>query len=97
MTEKQVWPMKILLKNPIKVKRGDLEIELKELSIQALKAKHLKHIPVEPTSVYFVIPLVTSITGITEAEAGELDIEDLMMVAETLGPFLEGLPEIGKK
>jgi hypothetical protein len=97
--EKQMmtWPKKLLLKRPIKVERDKLETEVKELSIQQLKSKHLRHVPIEPTSPYFIVPLVASLTGLTEAEAGELDLADLMAVAEVLGPFLEGLPTIGKK
>lgn len=90
------WPMKIPLKHPIKIERDGAAHEISELQMSKLKGKHLKHVPAELTDGYFVVPLIAALTDLTEAEAGEMEIEDVMAVAEKLIPLLEGLPGIGK-
>ena len=93
--------MKIQLSHPLKVTRekngAELETEIKELTLQPIRAKHLKYVPREPENVYFIVPLLAALSGLTEAEAGELDLEDIMKAVALIAPFLEGLPTIGKK
>jgi hypothetical protein len=96
----------IELKHPIKVRGDDGAMHDKQfLTLQRLKAKHLKLIPkslyvdkgskkkgpdIEP---HEILPLLAGLTGITEEEIGELDVADLMHAAEQLTDFLsESLP-----
>ncbi len=96
---KKKWPIQIPLKHPITVSVGEDndKVELKELSLKQMKAKHLKYMPVEMESAYFIVPLISKLTDISEEEAGELDMEDLLSVSEKLLPFLEKLQGTGKR
>ena len=97
MKEQMTWPIRVVLREPIRVRRGDLDVELRELSVQQIRAKHLRYIQKDPPNVYFIVPLVAGLTGLSEEEAGELSLADLLALVEILGPFLEGLPAIGKR
>lgn len=94
----------IKLKYPIPVpKEGGGMMDVGQLKLCRLKAKHLRALPkgfaesggqVEPAEL---IPLIAAITDIPESSADELDLEDLMALAEELESFLEGFLQIGNK
>ena len=87
---------------PIPQENGN-PINTNELRLGRLKARHLKLLPedfmdndgkLSPTNM---IPLIAGIANIPESAADEIDIEDLMEVAEALQDFLSGFQETGKK
>jgi len=94
----------IELKYPIPIpKEGGGTVDVNQLTIGRLKAKHLRALPedfsakkgeIEPKEL---IPLIAAITDIPESSADEIDLEDLMTFAEDLESFLEGFPGVGKK
>lgn len=94
---KKKWPVIVPLKHPVKITRDEEEKEISELKLRQFKAKHLKHIPAEPESAYFLVPLIAALSNIDEEEAQEIDIEDIFNIQETLLPFLGAFPGIGKK
>jgi hypothetical protein len=88
---------KIVLKYPITVNGK----ETAELAVSRLKTKHLKLLPKEFLKkigggknkltlevMPDMIPLFAGILGIAEAEADEIDIEDLLQVADAIGDVL---------
>jgi len=94
----------IELKYPIPVpKEGGGIVEVSQLKLGRLKAKHLRALPkdfeeregkVEPAEL---IPLIAAIADLPESSVDELDLEDLMTFAEDLESFLgEFLPGGGK-
>jgi hypothetical protein len=92
------------LKWPIPIpKEGGGTVDVRELKLGRLKAKHFKLLPkdfmsnegqVEPSAL---IPLLAGIADIPEESADEIDMEDLMEVAESLQDFLGEFLETGKK
>lgn len=100
-TIKLKYPIPIVRKKP-----GTEEnevVELKELTLGRLKAKHLRLLPDSfmedegRISATDVIPLIAGLADVPEAAVDELDLEDLTGVAESLQSFLgESLPT-GKK
>ena len=77
------------LKHPLRSKNeSGQEVELKTIEIQRMKVKHLKHIPDELYSIreskrksktinpVKMLPLLASLTGLTEEQLNEIDIED---------------------
>lgn len=94
----------IELKYPIPIpKDGGGTVDVSTLKIGRLKAKHLKALPknfvekegnVEPAEL---IPLIAAIADIPESSADELDVEDLMVLAEGLEDFLGESLKTGKK
>ncbi len=95
---------KIPLKYPIPIKKEDGgTVNVQELEMGRFKAKHLKLLPddfmenegrINPKDI---IPLIAGLADIPEDSADELDIEDLMGVAESLQSFLGKSLETGKK
>lgn len=85
----------IKLKYPIPVsKEGGGTVNVSELTLSRLKAKHLRALPkdfmvnegiINPVDI---IPLLASIADIPESAADELDIEDLSSISEQLSNFL---------
>ncbi len=94
----------IKLKFSIQVPQEDgSTIDVSQLRIGRLKAKHLKALPkgfvaregeIEPAEL---IPLIASIADIPESSAEEMDLEDLLVFAEELEDFLESALQTGKK
>jgi hypothetical protein len=86
---------------PIKSENGSI-IQTKELCLGRLKAKHLKLLPknfiendgkIEPSEI---IPLIAGLAGISMEAADEIDLEDLMAIAEGMESFLSAFLETGK-
>ena len=84
-------------------KEGGGSMDVNELKIGRLKAKHLRALPnnfmerkgeLEPAEL---IPLIASLTDIPEASADEIDLEDLTAFAENLESFLAASLRTGKK
>ena len=87
------WPKKITLQLPLRIIRNGTEQEVTELVINKPVAKHLKFIPVggnEQGNSYFVVPLVAALAGIQQKEADEIELVDILKVADLLLPFLNG-------
>ena len=94
----------IELKYPIPVKLDNgTETEVNVLQLQRLKAKHLKLLPknfsenngkMEPAEI---IPLIAGLANIPMESADEIDLEDLMLIAEEMESFLSVSLETGKK
>ena len=74
-----------------------------ELALQRLKVKDLKILPASffsedstPTPQEMA-PIISAITGITEDQAGDIDLADLVTASEVIGSFLETCLQTGKK
>lgn len=83
-------------------KEGGGTVQVSELRLGRLKAKHLKVLPkdfmenegnVNPADI---IPLLAGITDIPESSADELDMEDLISISEGLTSFLGKSLKTGK-
>jgi hypothetical protein len=94
----------IELKYPIPVKTSEGETaQANVLKLGRFKAKHLKLLPkglnsenasnIDPQDM---IPIIAGITGIPIESAEELDIRDLMRIAEDMESFLSESLETGK-
>jgi hypothetical protein len=96
--------VKISLEYPLPGVNGGEPVT--ELTIGRLKAKHLRALPESMTNAeegdevkltpVEMIPMIAAITNITDEQAGELDLEDLTTVAETVTDFFEQYREAGK-
>ena len=84
-------------------KEGGGDVNVSELKIGRLKAKHLRLLPenfmesggeIAPKDI---IPLIAGLANISESSADEIDIEDLVEVANSLQSFLGESLEIGKR
>ena len=94
----------IILKHSIPVEKdGGGTVEVNKLHLGRFKLKHLKLLPenfvekggnIPPADL---IPIIAGMTGISEMSAGEIDIDDVELLAEGLMSFLAGSPVIGKK
>ncbi len=98
--DKKIVPLKYSIPIP---KEGGGMVDVKELKMGRFKAKHLKLLPdnfmenegqISPKDI---IPLIAGLADIPEDSADEIDIEDLMEVAESLQNFLGKSLETGKK
>jgi hypothetical protein len=70
------------------------DVELREISIQRMKAKHLKLIPEEIYNIKDarkkvktinpdkLLPLIAGLTGLTNEQIDEVDIEDLLIITD---------------
>jgi len=95
----------IKLEYPIPVpKEGGGFVQVSQLTIGRLKAKHLKALPdnfIESKGQILaadIIPLLASVAEVPETSIDEMDFEDLMRVSEQLASFLEpSLGSTGKK
>jgi len=87
---------------PIKTSDGSI-VKTNELKLGRLKAKHLKLLPknfMENEGMLNPIDMISLIAGlanIPESSADEIDIEDMMEVAEALQSFLTISQVTGKK
>ncbi len=78
----------ITLKYPVGLENGK---ELTEIHLSRMKAKHLKALPDNITetegqiSPKMMIPLIAALADISEFEAGEIDYDDLIKIAEYVG------------
>lgn len=94
---------KIKLKVPIPIKQENgNSIETTDLTLQRIKLKHIKLLPDScftggTLAFRDIIPLIASLTGIDEAAADEIDLEDLEQVAEVLQTFLSQFLQTGEK
>lgn len=93
----------VQLKYPIPIpKEGGGTANVSELSLSRLKAKHLRALPKDfmesegKINSVDIIPLLASIADIPESSADELDMEDLMVIAEELTTFLGQSLQTGK-
>ncbi len=94
----------VQLKYPIPIpKEGGGTVKVNQLEMGRFKAKHLKLLPdsfmedqgkINPKDI---IPLIAGLAEIPESAADEIDMEDLMGVAESLQGFLEKSLETGEK
>ena len=93
----------VRLKYSIPIPGKDGDININELHLGRLKAKHLRLLPSNFTdgdgqlSPADVIPLIAGLADIPETSADEIDISDLPEVAESLQSFLGDSLETGKK
>lgn len=100
MDEKKI----VKLKYPISIPTdGGGTVDAYELKMGRFKAKHLKLLPknfmeeggiINPSDI---MPLIAGLADISEEAAGEIDLEDLTEVAESLQSFLGKSLETGKK
>ncbi len=84
-------------------KEGGGTVNTKELRLGRMKAKHLKLLPEDFSkneglnmSPAAVIPLIAGLADIPESSADEIDIADLMSIAEDMESFLSEFLETGK-
>ena len=92
------------LKYSIPVKQeGGSEVQIHQLSLGRFKAKHFKLLPdnfndendkITPAAI---IPLIAGLANISMESADEIDIVDLMTIAEGLESFLSVSLGTGKK
>ena len=90
------------LKYPIPVaKEGGGKVEVSKLTFGRIKSKHLKLLPdsfmetegkIAPRDV---IPIIAGIANISEESADEIDLEDLLEIAEKLESFFGKSLETG--
>ena len=90
---------KLILEYPIVI---DGE-EVKELPLQRLKVKALRTLPESlfeegsDPSPQDIVPLISAVTGLTEDQADDIDLADLMNFSKEMGSFLEESLQTGKK
>ena len=93
------------LQYPIPSANGDGE-PVAQLVFGRLKAKHLKAMPESMMNeaadgketrltATEMVPVIASLSGITEEQADEIDIEDLTSIAEVIVDFFEQYQGIG--
>lgn len=89
---------KIELDYPIEVDVGEGRIKrISEITIGRMKVKHFKVLPkgfienegknIQPSEL---LPLIAAMAGLTVEQADEIDLQDLMKIANELQGFLEG-------
>jgi len=93
-----VYPIPV----PVEGQQGKT-VDVSELKLGRIKAKHLRLLPsdfsekegkLEPNAI---IPLIAGLANIPESSVDEIDIEDLMTIAEGLESFLEKFLKDGEK
>ncbi len=83
--------------------KDDSTVNVNELRLGRLKAKHLRLLPDDfmekggKISAAAMIPLIAGLANIPESAADEIDIEDLTAISEALGDFLSVSPQTGGK
>lgn len=92
------------LKHPIPIKKeGGGTVEVSKLTFGRVKSKHLKLLPdsfmedegkIAPRDI---IPIIAGLADIPGESADEIDLEDLMEIAEKLEYFFAQSLETGKK
>jgi hypothetical protein len=81
--------------------------EIKQITFGRLKVKHLKAMPekmMDPNrdedaarlTAVELIPIIAVMAGLTENQAGEIDIEDLEKISEVIADFFEQYQGIGR-
>jgi hypothetical protein len=88
----------IELKFPIERNLNGVTSLIHELKLQRFKFKHIKLLPIgiiggnkkkiSVSEAAQLGPLIAALSGLTEAEAGEIDFIDLLKVVEKLGDVL---------
>jgi len=101
MTE-EVKIVKLKYSIPIP-KEGGGTVSTNELKLGRLKVKHLKLLPEDfmekegKLDFKAIVPLIAGLADISVTAADEIDMEDLMEVADSLQSFLGEFLETGKK
>ena len=80
---------------------GGSEIKIDHVVLRRVKAKDLKHMPDEifegvTMNPHKLIPLIASLTNFPEDTIEEIDIEDLLAIADRLMDFLAPSQTTGK-
>lgn len=94
----------IKLKFPIPVpKQGGGNVNVSEVTLRRFKTKDLKNLPkdfvnkkgkgMEPAQL---VPLIAGLAELPESAIDEMDLEDLMVIAEGIGDFLSESLGTGK-
>ena len=86
--------IKLTSKVPVTENGNTREVE--SISIGKLKAKHLKLLPAslfvdegEKVRPHELLPLIAGMANLPEESIDELDIQDVLSIAEKLVPYLE--------
>lgn len=89
------------LKFPIKL--GIDAPEITEVTLRRIKGKDLQAIPDSmfdesqgSRNPVRMLPLLASMTGLSEQAMGEMDFDDILVLIEAAAPFLARSPETGK-
>lgn len=83
--------------------RNDTTVNVNELRLGRLKAKHLRLLPDDfmdkggKMNAASMIPLIAGLANIPVESVDEIDMEDLAIIAEALEGFLSASPQIGNK
>ena len=95
MSEKQESKITIELEYPIKVVPdggSERSIEVSKLEIGRIKSKHLRGLSREALdglpSVEDILALISRLTGLTEEDVDDIDVDDLNIITEKLLNFL---------
>jgi len=86
----------VKLKHPLRVKSSSgTDVEVSTLTFSRPKTKHLRHLPkevllgtVDKVNPVELLPFIAAVTGLQDAEADEIDLEDLTAVVEKVGELL---------
>ncbi len=87
----------IELKFPLTVKtQTGANASVQQVTLSRMKTKHLKLLPEsfmasrgEAVNPGDLIPLIAAMSGLSEEAVGEIDVQDLMVVAEAIQGFFE--------
>lgn len=83
--------------------KDDSIVNINELRLGRLKAKHLRLLPDDfmekggKMNAAGMIHLIAGLANIPVESADEIDMEDLTAISEALGDFLSTSPQIGGK
>lgn len=88
----------VMLKVPIEIEKDGIKLEIKELTFQRLKLKHMRLLPEKvfkskknaDLTIDEILPLITGLTGLTEEQVDDIDVMDIEAIAEMIGSLLEG-------
>ncbi len=89
----------ITLKVPLKTREG---AELTQITLAPPKVRDLRLVPDgvftgEKNNPTAFVPMIASMTGVSEETLQEMDVRDLITVAGVVSDFLAQSPAIGKK
>lgn len=87
----------IELKHPIEIKNEEgLISEVKTITLRRLKAKDLGLMPKTDSKGNFppkeMLPLIAGLSNFTKEQVDELDMEDLITIANVFEDLTKGLP-----
>lgn len=85
------------LKFPLTIKtQTGADATVRQVTLHRMKTKHLKLLPEsfmatrgEAVNPGDLIPLIAAMSGLSEDAVGEIDVADLMVVAEAIQGFFE--------